>query len=235
MRNLIDLLDVAAEKFPHNPYLHEKRGNDWHQLTYTQTRVRVHEFGAGLLKLGVKYGDRIALLSEGRDNWIISELGLLCTGCCSVPLSVKLSPPEILFRIKHSGAKVAIVSENQLYKIKEIQSELTELEHIILLDKTSAKQFGDYYFEDICEDGAGYLKSDPDALQEAINNLKPETIANITYTSGTTSDPKWVMISHSSYITHVEQSLTLMAIPDIYRTLAILPWDHCFAPTACLY
>lgn len=235
MRNLIDLLDVAAEKFPHNPYLHEKRGNDWHQLTYTQTRVRVHEFGAGLLKLGVKYGDRIALLSEGRDNWIISELGLLCTGCCSVPLSVKLSPPEILFRIKHSGAKVAIVSENQLYKIKEIQSELTELEHIILLDKTSAKQFGDYYFEDICEHGAGYLKSDPDALQEAINKLKPETIANITYTSGTTSDPKGVMISHGNYIANVEQSLTLMEIPDSYRTLAILPWDHCFAHTACLY
>lgn len=235
MRHLIDLLDLAAEKFPHNPYLHEKRGNEWHQRTYLQTREKVHAFGAGLLKLGVEYGDRIALLSEGRDNWIISELGLLCTGCCSVPLSVKLTPAEISFRIRHSGAKVAIVSENQLYKIKEIQQELTELEHIILLDKTSKKQSGDYYFEDICEEGATYMKSNPDALQEAINKLQPETIANITYTSGTTADPKGVMISHGNYISNVEQSLTLMEIPDSYRTLAILPWDHCFAHTACLY
>ncbi|KAF0201095.1 MAG: AMP-forming long-chain acyl-CoA [Bacteroidetes bacterium] len=235
MRNLIDLLDVAVEKFPDNTYLHEKRGSEWHQRTYTQTREKVHAFGAGLLKLGVEYGDRIALLSEGRDSWIISELGLLCTGCCSVPLSVKLTPAEISFRIKHSGAKVAIVSENQLYKIKEIQQELTELEHIILLDKTSVKQSGDYYFEDICEEGAAIMKSNPDVLRETINKLQPETIANITYTSGTTADPKGVMISHGNYISNVEQSLTLMEIPDNYRTLAILPWDHCFAHTACLY
>ena len=139
MRTLIDLLDYAVEKYPQNTYLHEKRGDEWHQTTYTETRERVQQFGAGLLKLGVEFGDRIALLSEGRDNWIIAELGLLSAGCCSVPLSIKLTPSELSFRIQHSEAKIAIVSESQWAKIKEIQSEISEIQHVIFLEKYTDK------------------------------------------------------------------------------------------------
>ena len=235
MRTLIDLLDFAVDKYPQNTYLHEKRGDEWHQTTYAQTRERVHQFGAGLLKLGVEWGDRIALLSEGRDNWIIAELGLLSVGCCSVPLSIKLSPSELSFRIQHSGAKIAIVSESQWAKIKEIQGELSEMEHIIFLDNASVKEEGDFHFDEICAMGVEYLKIHPQILAETIEKITPDTLANITYTSGTTADPKGVMISHGNYIANVEQSLTLMDIPTHYRTLAILPWDHCFAHTACLY
>ena len=235
MRTLIDLLDFAVDKYPQNTYLHEKRGDEWHQTTYTETQERVQQFGAGLLKLGVEFGDHIALLSEGRDNWIIAELGLLSAGCCSVPLSIKLSPSELSFRIQHSGAKIAIVSESQWAKIKEIQSELSEMEHIIFLDNANVKHEGDFYFDEICEMGVEYLKLHPQALKEVTRKISSDTLANITYTSGTTADPKGVMISHGNYIANVEQSLTLMDIPSTYRTLAILPWDHCFAHTACLY
>lgn len=235
MRTLIDLLNNAAEKFPGNPYLYEKRDGDWHPFTYAQTRQKVHEFAAGLLKLGVEPGDRIALLSEGRDYWIISELGMLHTGCCSVPLSVKLSPAEIAFRIEHSGAKIAVVSESQVAKVREIRSQLSQLKHLILLDDRSEKDENDYFFSDICASGVEFLAQNPGIVDDASKQVTPETIANITYTSGTTSDPKGVMISHGNYIANVEQSLTLMDIPDSYRTLAILPWDHCFAHTACLY
>ncbi|MDY0101797.1 MAG: AMP-binding protein [Lentimicrobium sp.] len=235
MQTLIHLLDFAAENFSQNTYLHEKREGNWHQLSYTQARERVHQFGAGLLKLGVEFGDRVALLSEGRDNWIIAELGVLAAGCCSVPLSIKLSPAELAFRIQHSGAKIAIVSASQWGKIKEIQGELTEMEHIIFLDSASQKHEGDYYFDEICETGVDYLKQNPAVLIETATKIGPDTLANITYTSGTTADPKGVMISHGNYIANVLQSLTLMDIPSHYRTLAILPWDHCFAHTACLY
>lgn len=235
MLTLMDLLDFAAEKYPQNTYLHEKRESTWHQTTYAETRERVHQFGAGMLKLGVEFGDRIALLSEGRDNWIIAELGLLSAGCCSVPLSIKLTPSELSFRIQHSGAKIAIVSFSQWGKIKEIQGELSGLEHVIFLDNASVKDEGDFYFDEICEMGVEHLNLHPDALSEVTRQIKPETLANITYTSGTTADPKGVMISHGNYIANVQQSLTLMDIPPSFRTLAILPWDHCFAHTACLY
>ncbi len=235
MQTLIDLLDFAVEKFPQNTYLHEKRGDTWYQTTYTETRERVQQFGSGLLKLGVEFGDRIALLSEGRDNWIIAELGLLSAGCCSVPLSIKLSPSELSFRIQHSGAKMAIVSKSQWGKIKEIIGELPEMEHVIFLDSDSVKEEGDFYFDEICEMGVEYLNSQPDALSKVTQKILPDTLANITYTSGTTNDPKGVMISHGNYIANVEQALTLMDIPPTFRTLAILPWDHCFAHTACLY
>ena len=85
--------------------------------TYGETRKQVYEFAAGLISLGIKKGDRLAFISEGRNSWVIGELGILYTGAVNVPFSVKLNPQEIKFRIIHSGAKMVLVSSNQAHKI----------------------------------------------------------------------------------------------------------------------
>lgn len=235
MHTIIDLFESSVAQYADNTYLHEKQGNTWIQTTYQETHDQVVVFGAGLLTLGLAYGDRVALLSEGRNTWIISELGLLYTGACSVPLSIKLSPAELLFRIEHSGAKMLIVSDKLLEKINGIRPQLSTVKQVILLDRESQRQKGDLYFDEILVAGEGFLKQDGEALNQAMKAVTGDTLANITYTSGTTADPKGVMLTHSNYAVNVQQSLTLMDIPPTYRTLAILPWDHCFAHTACLY
>jgi len=236
MDTLLDLLETAADRFPGNTYLYEKRGDEWTKTSYAGTREQVYAFGAGLLSLGVKPGDRIAILSEGKNSWIIGELGILSAGCCSVPLSIKLSPAEVEFRLSHSEARMALVSIGQLAKIKEVRSRLPNLEKVILLDE--APETGDgyeYTYKGVAEAGKQFLSENPGKLQEVMKTVGPETLANITYTSGTTSVPKGIMLTHGNYICNVKQSLTLMDIPDWYKTLAFLPWDHCFAHTACLY
>ena len=235
MHTIIDLFESSVARFADNPYLHEKQGDTWIQTSYRETHDQVVAFGAGLLGLGLSYGDRVALLSEGRNAWIISELGLLYTGACSVPLSIKLSPAELLFRIEHSGARMLIVSNTQLAKINQIRTQLKSLTQFILLDRESPRQEGDLYFDEILVAGEGLLKEQAEALTKAMKAVHGDSLANITYTSGTTADPKGVMLTHSNYVVNVQQSLTLMDIPPTYRTLAILPWDHCFAHTACLY
>ena len=117
MQTLPHFFEQSVEKFSGNIYLWENTGGQYTGITYRETRELVHRFAAGLLSLGIQKGDRICLLSDGRNAWVVSELGILYTGAINVPLSTRLSEPdEIRFRLEHSGTSVAIVSGRQAQK-----------------------------------------------------------------------------------------------------------------------
>ncbi|MCL1821951.1 MAG: AMP-binding protein, partial [Prolixibacteraceae bacterium] len=181
-------------------------------------------------------GDRIGLISEGCNAWIIGELGILYAGGINVPLSVKLDAgTELAFRLQHSGARMLIVSRIQAPKAEQIRSLLPDLEYVVYIHGKENKQPGDLDFEDIQKMGDELLKEDPEKIDAIWKNIVPEDIANISYTSGTTADPKGIMLSHLNYASNTIQANTLMTINQHWRTLAVLPWDHSFAHTACLY
>ena len=237
MRTLIELFETSAAKFPDNPLLWEKSKDRYLPSTYKEIRQQIVEFAAGLFSLGLKKGERVGLLSEGRNSWLISELGVLYCGAVNVPLSVKLEAPELSFRLNHSGARMVIVSTGQISKIAEIIDEIPEIEYIIHLDPITNPGSKDRSFEDICHSGSEFLKSEANLKQfEAVwKSIQPDDVANISYTSGTTADPKGIMLTHLNYAANVIQANTVLDIYPYYKTLAILPWDHSFAHTACLY
>lgn len=236
MKTIIELFETSAEKYSDKIYLWEKRNGNYQGITYKQTRQEVFRFAAGLLKLGLQKGDRVGLISEGRNAWIISELGILYAGGINVPLSVKLdAASELSFRLKHSGARMLIVSRNQAPKAEEIRDMLPELEYIIYLDGKDNKKKGDIDFEEIKKMGDELLAENPEKLDSVWKNIQPNDVANISYTSGTTADPKGIMLSQLNYAANTIQANTLMSIDSSWRTLALLPWDHSFAHTACLY
>ena len=90
MKSIVQFFEENVDKFSNNVYLWEKPQDKYEGTTYAETKKQVHEFAAGLLQLGIKEGDRISLLSEGCNNWVIGELGMLYIGAVNVPLSVKL-------------------------------------------------------------------------------------------------------------------------------------------------
>jgi len=236
MQTIIDLFEEKAEQYSANPFLWEKNEGEYQHTTYENTRKLVRQFAAGLLGLGVKKGDRIALLSEGRNDWIISELGILYTGAINVPLSVKLdASSELKFRLTHSETKYMIVSGNQSWKIEKIKNDLPDLEKIIFLDPKDSYGKNEIPKEEIYSLGHNYLKTNNEEFRNTYNSIQPEDYANISYTSGTTADPKGIILSHRNYTANVEQALTLMNIPEYYKTLLILPLDHSFAHTAGIY
>jgi long-chain acyl-CoA synthetase len=236
MRTIIELFETSVEKFADKVYLWEKRNGSYEGITYRETRNEVLRFAAGLLKLGLKKGERIGLISEGRNAWIISELGILYAGGINVPLSVKLDAgSELAFRLKHSGARMLIVSRNQAGKAEEIREQLPELEYIIYLDGKKEKQKGDIDFQEILALGDQLLNETPELLEQSWKSVQPDDVANISYTSGTTADPKGIMLSQLNYAANTVQANTLTTIDSGWRTLALLPWDHSFAHTACLY
>ena len=236
MKTIIELFETSVVKFPDKVYLWEKKNGEFIGTTYTETREKVLQFAAGLISIGVKKGDRIALVSEGRNQWIISELGILYAGAINVPLSVKLdAKSEMKFRIDHSGSRYVIVSKGQASKIEEIRTDLTLLEGVIYLDEKEKQETNDLYYSDIMQAGKALLHTNKESVFDRFRAVGPNDLANISYTSGTTADPKGIMLSHLNYAANVIQSGTLMNITPEWKTLAFLPWDHAFAHTACLY
>ncbi|MBS3808428.1 MAG: AMP-binding protein, partial [Bacteroidales bacterium] len=236
MKTLISLFEEVAAEHASSPLLWEKQNRQYTATTYAETREQVRQFAAGLLNLGVQKGDRIALLSEGRNDWIISELAILYTGAINVPLSVKLDAvTELKFRLSHSGSKILIVSGNQAWKIDQIKNDLPELEKIIYLDPKEKYERDELPKEEIYNLGVNYLKTNHEDFEHIYKSVQESDYANICYTSGTTADPKGIILSHRNYTANVEQALTLMNIPTHYKTLLILPLDHSFAHTAGIY
>ena len=236
-RTIIDLFEESVAKYGAKEFLLEKHNGKFEPTTYAESKVEALRIGAGLAALGIERGDRVAILAEGCNNWIISELGLLYAGAISVPLSIKLEEAnDLMFRLKHSDSKLIFVSNHQLRKVRTIVNELPDLKHVIVWgDVKDGLQEGEISLESLKAMGDEYLKSNEESFRAIGASLKNDDIATITYTSGTTADPKGVVLTHRNYTANVEQSLTVVNIPSSWRTLIILPLDHCFAHVVGFY
>ena len=120
-KTIIDLFESSVRQYPDNPFLWEKTTDAFEPTTYKEVQQQVYTASAGLMALGVKKGDNIALLSEGRNAWIIGELAMFYAGATNVPLFIKLEEAnDLLFRLLHADVKYILVSCNQLKKIRAI-------------------------------------------------------------------------------------------------------------------
>lgn len=238
IETVVEFFEEKVAKYADNPLMYEKHNGKYESLTYSQVHDEVMRFAAGLTALGLKKGDRMGLIAEGRTDWLVAELGMFYAGVVNVPLSVKLeSGSDIYFRIQHSEARMVIVSASQLQKVEEIFDSIDCLEKIICLDSDQTDAPHHISFAKVKSLGDNVLSnSDLHAKFDAIwHNVAPDDLANISYTSGTTSDPKGIMLTQRNYAVNAQQSCTLMSIGTNDKTLTILPWDHSFAHTACLY
>jgi long-chain acyl-CoA synthetase len=236
MKNLVQFFEENVKKFPDNPYMWEKRDGSFQPTTYSEMRTRVHQFAAGLHQLGVKKGDRLTLLAEGRVDWVVAEMGMFFLGAIDVPLSIQLNEStDLIFRIKHSESSIAIVSATQAHKINAIKDKLPDLKKIILMDSRERYEKDEIFMGDIMESGRKFLETNFEEFKKIYEAVEPDDIANICYTSGTTADPKGIMLSQRNYTANTEQAVSVMTIPPDDKLFLFLPWDHSFAHTAGLF
>ena len=237
MKSLIQFFEENVEKYSSNVYMWEKTLDKYEGITYGETKKQVYEFAAGLISLGIKKGDRLSLISEGRNSWVIGELGILYAGAVNVPLSVKLTPEEIKFRINHSESRMILTSNIQAQKLKLILDDCQTIEKVIHFDTQEEYSNKEIHFNEVRKAGREWLEipGNSKIFEEISQSIKPSDFANICYTSGTTADPKGIILTHGNYVTNVYQSYSLMDIPSFYKTLLILPWDHSFGHTCGIY
>jgi len=134
-KTLPHLFEESVNNFPDNIFLREKKKAAYEGTTYADAYKAVRRTARGLLSIGLERGDRVALISEGRNDWVISELAILFAGAICVPLSVKIEQPsELQFRLEHSGCKGVIVSRNHQHKVFHLLNKLPELVFVVVMD-----------------------------------------------------------------------------------------------------
>ena len=235
-RTIIDLFEESVAKYGEKTLLLEKLDKQFEPTSYAAVKVEALRIGAGLSEIGITPKQTVSILAEGCNNWIISELGLLYAGAISVPLSIKLEEAnDLLFRLRHAEVTAIFVSKYQLPKIRKIKDQLPLVKHIIVFHDDVVLEENEISLSALKELGDKHLAEHRDEFLAISAALQNDDYATITYTSGTTADPKGVVLTHRNYTANVEQALTRITIPSTFRTLIILPLDHCFAHVCGFY
>ena len=246
-RTVFKMLDTASVQYANDPYLSTKGDKGWVKTTFSEAKNRARLLASAFLDLGMKPGYKVAILSEAKSDWIISEFAALYSGGISVPLSIKLLPEEVPFRVNHSDAELFIISENTLEKvISQWDKYENKKLKLVLLDKPSSKiskLCATYGFDEstlrFVDDLYKKGEEEWDKNSEALNKIESETeednVVTISYTSGTTGNPKGIMLTHLNYYSNSHAAVSTFQIKEKISTLLILPTDHSFAHTVGIY
>ena len=233
---ILDFVEKYTRQYSNHTFLREKPDKVWTETSFETTRLEAYRIAAGLMTLGIEKGDKISLLSEGRNLWVIGELGILYAGAVNVPLSIKLEEGgDLVFRIRHSDSKMVMVSGSQLPKIRKILPQLPQVEKVIVFDPMPEYGEKEIFVGDLQKKGDEFLAAHRDEFEARWHSVGPDDYANISYTSGTTADPKGILLTHRNYTANVEQAHSVISIDEDDVMLIILPLDHCFAHVAGFY
>ncbi len=203
----------------------QAKDGSWQVLSSEELYARVRAVAASFERLGLRKGDRVALLSENRWEWAVSDFAALALGLVDVPLFPTLQAPQIAELLRHSGARVAIVSTAaQLRKLRAIRSE-TSVEQVAVMDDVvdDAPGEGELLFSSLWKDARQGRDA---AFDERARAVEPSDLASIIYTSGTTGEPKGVMLTHGNMASNVNHSLCGFTFEGPQRTVSFLPLSH---------
>lgn len=232
---IIDFVNEYVDKYQNETYLREKVNGVWTETSFIKTSDEARLIAAGFMSLGLNKGDKVSLLAEARPMWVIAEFGILFAGGVDVPLSYKLeSDYDLTFRINHSDSRFIVASEMEIEKVRRVIAQCPAIEKVIVMDDIPLQE-GEIYLKDVREAGVKFIEEHPGELEARMASVGPDDYANISYTSGTTADPKGILLTHRNYTANVAQGASVINIDRGDIMLIILPMDHCFAHVAGLY
>ena len=182
-----------------------KHGSSYTGISSAQVRDTVEAIGAKLIDFGVRPGEKVAILSENRAEWAMTDLAILSAGAVTVPIYSTLPAKQVQY-ILHDSEAVLIFVSNALHlkKILEIRPELSNLKEIVIFDRTGDVPQNIQLLSEFIQQGALLLKESPQIVQQRLEAINPHDVCTIVYTSGTTGEPKGVMLTHHNIITNIE-------------------------------
>ena len=204
-----------------------KRDGRWIDLTWAEHGSQVERLAAGLLALGIAKGDRVAILSATRLEWVQCDTAIVNIGAVTVGIYPASLPADCAFILAHSGARLAFVeNDDQLAKLVAVRAQLPELRMIVRFDGPGDAAAGVMGWAELLERGAGIDRA---RVEEIGRALVPTDLASLVYTSGTTGAPKGAMISHGNLVFVSKVASEVLDVPPHYSTLLFLPLAHVFA------
>ena len=232
-QTIVDLFEEAVTRKSRPDALLVKREGDFQPLSSADVRGQVQGVVAGLKNLGVEAGDRIALLSENRPEWLISDIAILSAGAMNVPVYPTLPSNQIEGLLNDAGVKVAILSTSeQLEKIREIGSKVPSLQTLVVMDLEEPESDSLRSFNSLRDQGRQAWQRDPSGYLKVRQGIGPQDVATIIYTSGTTGPPKGVMLTHANIVANVLELSRVLDFDHKDRVLSLLPLSHIFERVA---
>jgi len=206
----------------------------WRHIRGSEAVDRVKRIAVGLAALGVKAGDRIAIISENRPEWSLADLAILCLGAVNVPIYTTQAVEQVRFILENSGARMLFVSGKKIWKHAENAiSSVERLEKIIFFDTDGLPESESRAVTLADLEGAADADASvhSDAVEASLSNIKTDDLATIIYTSGTTGEPKGVMLTHRNFVSNIVAISKGLPIRSSDRSLAVLPLSHIFERT----
>lgn len=204
----------------------------WHRLAGADAIERIKRIALGLSRMGVKAGDRVAIISENRPEWSLTDIAILSLRAVNVPIYTTQAVEQIRYILEDSGAKMLFISGKKLWKHAENAIRSVErLEKLIFFDADAAGTDDNraLLLDDV--EKLGNSKTEIDNFDELLAQVKTDDLATIIYTSGTTGEPKGVMLSHENFASNVVAISKGLPIKNTDRSLAVLPLSHIFERT----
>ena len=198
-------------------------GAEWKPITSAELYGRVRALAEVLRGWGVGKGDRVAILSENRWEWAVTDFATLALGAVDVPLYATLTPEQVGYMLRDAGAKVAVVSTKDQYAKILAAGELPELRHVVVMD---AGDHGDAKSFPALMKGAESRRAADRAFDAMARSVEPGDLATLIYTSGTTGEPKGVMLTHGNLASNVSISTGPLGFTDADTCISFLPLSH---------
>lgn len=226
---LIDVFTGVARRHKRPDTLNYKSDGRWISISSDEMLARAKNIAAGLHAIGVRRGDRVALLSESRTEWTLTDAGCIFAGVIDVPIYPTLTPPQVRYILNDSGSSALIVEGREKFdELKEILGECPDVKHIIYFDRDGMSAEEGLSLKELEDLGREVQQKEPGLLDRLASEIKADDLATIIYTSGTTGEPKGVMLSHSNLVTNLIDSSGHLSFGEQDVALSVLPLSHVF-------
>jgi long-chain acyl-CoA synthetase len=226
-KTLVDYFDYAATSGKPELLIYKVHGR-WTPVSADEFSQLTKGFALGLASLGVDRGDRVAILSENRPEWPMTDFAALALGAMTVPIYTTYLAPQVEYILKDSDAKVVIVSPDELPKVMEVRGRCPSLHEVVVVGGEVPNADRVHAWDAVARRGQQLLQMDRLAFDERVASVEEQDFATIIYTSGTTGEPKGAVLSHGNFVSNVKATSSLFPVFDGMLALSFLPLSHVF-------
>ena len=229
---LAELFLLSADKFDRSDALNYKRDGAWRPISSNEVVERAENIALGLYSIGLRKGDRAAILAANSPEWTLSDAGCQFAGVVDVPIYTTLAPDAVAYIINDSGTRVFFLQNKETYdRIEQILSNCKSIETLVFYDIEGVTAENAISLAELEAKGKQLDSERPELISELVNASVPGDIATLIYTSGTTGEPKGVMLSHSNLISNVIDAAEKYEFEGRDISLSVLPLSHVFERT----
>ena len=224
---LIEVFEYVTRVHRRPDTLNYKCDGRWIHISSDEMLSRIRHIAGGLYSLGVRRGDRVAIISESRAEWTLTDAGCMFAGAIDVPIYPTLTPLQVRYILKDSGARVVVLQDEEKFlQIQEILSECPSVEHLVLIEKPSGQIARSISLAELESLGRVFEEQQPDFINSLAHQITRDELATIIYTSGTTGEPKGVMLAHSNLVSNLIDSSGHLSFAKDDSALSVLPLSH---------